>query len=556
MRIQTARFFALATILVLPSVSLFAQQDWEEGELESVQIEIVNARQIELPPANRNFEKIPPRPAEVIRAPMHYDFRPFSFQTAQINPLLRPLRIKEMQPSRIFAGHISAGYGNYASPYLEGFINSRRNKSRLVGAHFYHLSSGEGPVDGKNSANGTSGVGLYARSFTKTVMFEGDLEFENRATHFYGYVPGTIVEEGDIRQAYNNFRVSAGLSNTQRTDLSYDFGAGFSYMADRFDAKETEVDLKFGSRYTINPNSSIGLEADYTLISRTDALVEGTPRSLLTVNPSFVFYPVESLRMSAGIVAAFENDSIDDRAVHAYPDIRVSYPLSPSVDVIASLTGGVEKVSLQTLSRENIWIDANIPVYHTNKLYDLQAALHSRIGNKVSVNGGFSFAALKNWYFLVNDSLERSKFTPEYDMGATLRTNLFASLGFAQAEAAKFLLRADIYNYNTDESEEAWHRPAYKLTGDMHFSIYKKLLLDINVIAQGGAKAKLPTTGTAFDTVELDPALDLNARVEYIVSDSFSLFVQANNITSNRYPVFLNYPVRGLQILGGLSVRF
>ena len=487
---------------------------------------------------------------------MQYDFRPFSFQTAQINPSLRPLRIKEMEPSKIFTGHVSAGYGNYATPYLEGFINSSRNKSKLVGAHVYHLSSGEGPVDGKNSGNGTSGVSLYARSFTKTVMLEGDLEFENRATHFYGYAPGTIVESDDIRQTYNNFRISAGLSNTQSKDLSYDFGAGFSYMADRFDATETEVNINFASRYTINPSSSVGVSADYALISRTDALVEATPRSLLTINPSFVFYPVENLRLSAGMVAAFENDSIDDRAVHAYPDIRLSYPLSPSVDVIAALTGGVEKVSLQALSRENIWLDANIPIYHTNKLYDLQAALHSRIGNKVSVNGGFSFAALKNWYFLVNDSIDLAKFTTEYEADATLRTNLFASLGFAQAEAAKFLIRADVYSYATDEADEAWHRPTYKLTGDIFFNIYKKLLLDINLIAQGGAKAKRYTSATTFDTVELDPALDLNARVEYIVSDSFSVFIQANNITSNQYPVFLNYPVRGLQILGGVSIRF
>jgi hypothetical protein len=51
---------------IIPLTSLFAQEpekkrDWEtDGEIENVEIEIVKERQITLPKANRNFEKIPP----------------------------------------------------------------------------------------------------------------------------------------------------------------------------------------------------------------------------------------------------------------------------------------------------------------------------------------------------------------------------------------------------------------------------------------------------------------------------------------------------------------
>jgi hypothetical protein len=48
----------------------------------------------------------------------------------------------------------------------------------------------------------------------------------------------------------------------------------------------------------------------------------------------------------------------------------------------------------------------------------------------------------------------------------------------------------------------------------------------------------------------------VNARLEYVVSDSFSVFVHGYNLTSNNYQVFLNYPVRGLQVLGGVTWRF
>jgi hypothetical protein len=541
----------LIGIVWLSQVSVYAQGG--EGELDDVEIEIVKERQITLPKANRNFERIPPRPAETIKSPIQYDFRPFSFQTSQINPAIRPLKLKQENSSNVYGGYFSAGYGNYASPYLEGFINSKRDKNKLVGAHAYLNSSDKGPVDGKNSGSGSSGISLYGKSFSESIAVYGDVELENRTTHFYGYAPGTVVEAGDIKQSYNFVKLSGGLSNAKNTAFGYKLGGVFSYMADKYAARETEVDLDFNSSYKIDEESSIGIKADYYVITRKDQFIEAKPRNLFIVNPTYVFYPVEDLKLSAGIVAAFENDSIDNKDVHAYPDLKASYPLSPSVNLIASLTGGIEKVSLQSLSRENLWLAPNIPVFHTNKLYDLQASLNTKIGNKVSVNGGFSYASLKNWYFYVNTPADQSKFTPQYDKGATQRTNFFASLGFAQTETVKFLLRGDVYAYSTDEIAEAWHRPKYKVTGDASFNIYQKVLLNVNLIAQGGMKALDPKTDKA---VTLNPAFDLNARVEYLVSDRFSIFLKGNNLTSNKYPVFLNYPVRGLQVLGGFTWSF
>lgn len=547
-------FVIMGWLFQLPA---YAQKEWEEAELDDVEIEIVKEREITLPKANRNFEKIPPRPSDPVKAPIQYDFRPFSFQTAQINPSIRPLKLKDQSASGIYGGYVSAGYGNYASPYLEGFINSKRDRNKLIGAHAYLNSSAKGPVDGRNSGSGTAGLSLYGKSFSEYVSLAGELAFENRSTHFYGYVPGTDVEPGDIRQSYNQFKVSGELANTKSTDFTYKLGGSFSYLSDKFSAKETEADIDFNSAYKLSEESSIGIRAGYAVITRKDELIEAKPRSLFTVNPTYVFYPVEDLRLSAGIVVAYETDSIDSKDIHAYPDFRASYPLSPSVDVVASLTGGIEKVSLQSMSKENLWVEQNIEIYHTNKSFDLQAAVHTRLGNKVAVNGGFSFASLKNWYFYESNPFDQAKFLPKYDLGSTVRTNFFASIGFVQTEAARFLLRGDLYSYNRgDSGEEAWHRPTYKVTGDVSFNIYKKLLIDVNLIAQGGMKARRFNSDLTIDIVTLDAAFDLNARLEYVISDSFSVFVKGNNITGTQYPVFLNYPVRGFQLLGGLTWSF
>lgn len=544
-------FFLLVMMLAFQA-DVYGQQDWDnEGDLEDVEIEIIKERQITLPEATRNFEKIPPRPAESSRPAFLYDFKPFTFQASQINPAIRPLKLKQEAASNVFGGYLSAGYGNYASPYLEGFINTRRDRNKLVGAHAFLRSSDKGPVDGKNSGSGSSGVSLFAQGFSEHITLSAEGGFENRSTHFYGYTPGSDVSAREIKQSFNLFNLEGEISNAKNSAFAYTLGAGFSYLADKYEARESEADFDFSSSYKISDESAIAVGAGYNLINRKDSLIEASPRSLLSINPRYEFFVVEGLRLSAGIVAAFENDSIDDRDVHAYPDLRASYPLSPSVDVTASLTGGIEKVSLQTLSNENLWIAPNIPVFHTNKLFDLQAALHTKIGNKIAVNGGFSLASLKNLYFFRNTEADPSKFTVEYD-DITKRMNLFASLGFSQTETFKILLRGDVFSYSTD-IEEAWHRPTYKVTGETSLNLYSKLLLDVNLIAQGGMKAFDPLTDLV---VTLDPAFDLNVRAEYLISESFSIFAQLNNLTATQYPVFLNYPVRGFQGLGGLTWSF
>ncbi|HOO10753.1 MAG TPA: hypothetical protein PKW06_12505, partial [Cyclobacteriaceae bacterium] len=157
----------MALLLIgLFSQPVFAQEDqWErDGEIKDVEIEIVRERQIVLPRANRNFEKVPPRPAEPIQPEITYAFRNLGFSVPGHQPNLRPLRLKQEEISKIYGNYISAGFGNYSSPYLNAWLNTKRDKNRFLGAHLYHRSFGKGPVDGKNSASGTTDIKLFGET--------------------------------------------------------------------------------------------------------------------------------------------------------------------------------------------------------------------------------------------------------------------------------------------------------------------------------------------------------------------------------------------------------
>ncbi|HEX6226579.1 MAG TPA: hypothetical protein VFZ52_19295 [Chryseolinea sp.] len=546
--------FLSGFVLSISALGQDPKKQWTDGEIENVEIEIVKEREIILPPADRNFEKIPPRPSEPIKPPITYDFQSFSFRAPQINSQVRPLKLKQESPSDIYGGFLRVGYGNYVSPLLEAYYNTRKDKNKLVGAHLYHTSSDKGPVDGKNSGSGSSGISVFGRSFTKGISLSGNVGYENRTTHFYGYPIGTGVEASDIKQSFSLFKFGGALTNAKNSDFSYKLGAGASFLGDKYDASETEIDLEFSSAYEINDDSRIDLKADYFLISRKDANVDKKGRSLFVVSPSYAFLPMEDLKISIGFIAAFENDTIDSKNVHVYPDIRASYPISPSVDAVASLSGGMEKVSLQSLSYENMWLAPNIPIFHTNKTFDFNVGLNARLGSRVSAHSGFAIANLKNWYYFVNAASDQAKFETVYDGGSgTKRANLYAALSFVQSEKAKFMVRADLYRYATSRLEEAWHRPTYKVTANAFYNLYQKILFNVDIIAQGGMRAQEPVTN---GVIKLDAAFDLNFKTEYLFSKSFSAFIQLNNIASSKYPIFLYYPVRGFQIMGGVTWSF
>jgi hypothetical protein len=548
-------------MLMLAGVSFAAnaQQRDEAGELESREIVIEKVREITLRKANRNFEKIPPRPAENIKAPMTYDFQSFSFQAPQVTTQMRPLKLKQETSRDVHGGYLRLGYGNYASPLLEAYLNTRKDKNKLLGAYLYHHSSGKGPVDGKNSGSGTTGISLAGSSFNDAIALSGNVGFENRTTHFYGYPGDVPVDRDTLKQAYNIFRLAGAISNAKNSDFAYKLGAGFSYLSDKFDARETEVGLNFGASYEIDADSKIALKADYTVITRKDAHIDAKPRSLFVVNPTYNFPAADGLKLSVGFVAAFENDSIDSKDIHVYPDVKATYPLSPTVDAVAFLTGGIEKVSLQTLSYENLWLAPDIAIFHTNKTIDFGVGLNARLGNKVSAHAGLSLSTLKNLYSYVNGPVnsngfeDQSKFYAVYDKGTVKRTNLYAALSYAQSEQVKFMLRGDFYGYGAGDLDEVYHRPTSKLTANASYNIYQKIILSADLIAQGGMKAY---DATQDKTVKLDGAFDLNAKAEYLFSPTFSAFVQLNNITSNKYPLYFHYPVRAFQALAGITWSF
>lgn len=546
-------FFAL--FIAIAPLQLLAQDDWErDGEIEDVQIEIVKDREITLPEASRNFEKIPPLTTEGQKENIEYFYSNINFELPDLNVRMRPLRIRDEKLSKLYGNYVKAGFGNYTTPYAEAFFNSKRSKDRSYGAHFNYLNSRKGPVDDENSGSGRLDIDLFGKYFTPKVTFSGDAGFKRRLYHFYGYPEGQEVNSDTLKQYFNNYYLKGSMENTdKKSAFRYLLDFQLDHLKDNRDASESEGQVNLKSEYALSDQAFIKFSGGIDVITRKDNLIDEQTRNLYRIRPSFGF-EYEGFKIEAGFNAVYENDTLGDSdKMHFYPIARASYPFTEGVELYAGIGGDISKNTLRTLSEQNPYIASNIGIFHTNKTFDFYGGMNAKLSSKLGFGAGFSAANYQNMYFFINSPDDQSKFDVIYDEGNTAVLNIFAELSFNNAEKLRLTARGDYWGYGTDNVGEPWHKPNYKVSSLASYNLYDKFVFTAEAYTMGGIKALDTETG---ETVKLDAFFDLNLKTDYLVSDQVSVFLQFNNIFGKEYELFYHYPSRGLQFMAGLTYSF
>jgi len=550
------KFTQLTLVLIglMLSWTSYGQEDWENntGEIEDVEVQIIKDREITLLKANRNFEKINPTFSETQVPKFEYNFQSFDFEIPDLTFRLRPLRIKNEQLQKLYGGYLKAGFGNFGTPYLEGFVNNKRDQQYAYGAHVKHLSSKNGPVDDENSGVSENQVDIFGKIFTKNAVLGGSLGYEQDKVRFYGYPANTLVEVVDIEQQFNKIKVNGFVkSNNKEGDMNYYLGAGYSHVSDDFDAKEGVFDTKFNMTYPLN-DAKIKLASDVKVISRTDNVISDS-RYLIAIKPTYEF-EYNGFNIEAGLNATYENDTLQDLGkLHIYPVVKAAYDISDEIKLYATLDGGIVANTYQSVVERVPFVMNNVPINHTNRLYQISGGVRSKAGKSSYLHTGFTMGGYKYFQYFLNDPSDISKFTIAYDSETSTIANLFGEWGMIKSNKFQLSLRGDYFIYNMGSAAEAWHQPQYKIAVLGKYNIYDKIILEANLNIIGGIKA----FDTAMNTsVDLDTAIDLGVKASYLLSDQFSVFVSLDNILSQEYEMLYRYPVKGLQVMGGLSYTF
>lgn len=466
-----------------------------------------------------------------------------------------------------------AGFGTRISPVFLYKHNSKLTKNLGLGVGIKHYSSWLDIKDYAPSSfmNNAFEIGLTSSKY-KNIQLSGGVYYKNDMVHYYGVnlanMPLTEaqMEQYCPRQTYNTIGGHFGLASTTTRvgEWSHSGGVDYRHTFDGTYAREHFAGVDYGLAYTQNwwGNKShpqklgMDLAFQYENYSSNELF-------LMKFNPFFemgdAFYKLHlGVRMDG--VNRVQNK---DRILAVRPDINGSlYVLNKKLEFYAGLNGGRELMTYSDVIDENPFVECDLAMLAKNVKLGFDGGVRTNIAEVVDLHLGVRYRHTDNDPLFVSSYLSNAVPFPDNkpiynafdlvydetqsvsvlaDMRLKLRGGFAADLNFA-------------YNdWNPTNEEYAWYRPEMEGKLKLTYEVNEKLAFNTTFLYQGGRYAKYPPR---FESRKLGDVYDLGLGADYRVNDQLSVFAKLDNVLNQKYQLFYDYPVAGIQFFAGLKMRF
>jgi len=571
----------LAILIAAPGI-LSAQNQEGDGGFDQTQIitgdrtltvqkaykisDLPSRLDLEAPKDNFDYTLIPKRPVKEIEL-----------------ETIPPAKVKVRKPlEKLYHGFVKAGVGTFATPYLDAYYASTRDRKLSYGARVHHFSAN----DGINREVGFSGfsrnkVDLWGKKIFKKQSLELMAGFKRDVWHYYGFDPEFYdfdIDRKDYRQRFNIVDVQSTWRSYYRDSSRVNHITKFDFysLGDRFESSELGFNLESNLEsfrgnqyYTLETGldlvsydagelSPFNFIEDTTGVNRpgqttTNAIFKAVPRILISHR---------GLRamVGLGIYGRFQ----DQAEFHAFPDAEVSYSLFNNIFVpYAGVTGRVIRNSYRNFSDLNPYILSNFQLANSIERYNLFAGIRGTISDNISFNAGIEYNKVDDRPLFVNDTVfsAENRFEIIYDEVKTF--TLQGEVTYQVDGKWDASVFARIYSYETSNEKKAWHLPSHEIGFNANYNLFNKFYLgaELTWIGKRYVKSLLPLDAVepepeGFSIVELDPYVDLSLSAEYRYTTRLSVFLEANNLTATRYDIYYRFPAQRVFILGGLKYAF
>ena len=467
------------------------------------------------------------------------DFKDISFEP---NPL-KPLGMSLDKLERFNSSYIKLGFGSQLTPLAELMYNDNKSKNLKYGFYYDHLSQYGFHI--KNQKYSDDKVGAYMKYFINKMELSAAFGFHNLRTHFYGS-PDTIYEGKAILQNLRDYDLNIGLRNTQKNKIGIDYYALVrgNYMQETYaGGYEYFVNGKVGGNYGFKKFHSAFASFQFD-VSSYNTSAQNLFRTLFFTNIGYGFNNDDWKARVAFTLA------VDNSTVYALPDLYLEKRLyEHKLLVYAGWEIRLQKNSFKSLSETNNYVNSIIDLKNT-RISDLYGGLKGTIEN-FSYNLRLGYKNISNMPFFYTNYFDTKRFYVSYD--PTVKDfNAQIELGYNYKQNLRFLWTTDINSYSASDNSKAWYEPVLKTSLKASYIIEKKIIVGIDVYAFSNYYAFI----APGDIRTINGTADINLNVEYLFNKRFSLFGKLNNIAHQRYQMWANYQVYGINGLVGAKFSF
>jgi len=553
--------FAIVSILLACHVVVNAQtKDNTTGltgeiiEKNYIKPKLADAVKIDVTPVQENIE--------VKKPEMSYTIEPFSIASSAYKSKLAPVFIKNTPLPELHKGFVEGAFGNYSNLYAEAYYNTLRSRTSLLSIDVKHWS-GTGPTTpASNSLFSTNSIDIFGSQIFKAkydLTYSGG--FERDANRFYANIPDFIPATSNL-QAFNDLHLKANIANTgaDTGKLKYNAGVAFYNFSDYYKTDESDVTATLKMDEPLNANHII-LDGSYDLMNYKTVGAES--RTLLRINLGYNLN-TDKFRAYLGFKTAAESDSNASK-FHFYPDLKLEYDLIDKyVTALGGITGNLDKTTYKEIAQDNPFIISDPSLKNSNDKFELFAGIRGSFSKNSSFLLRGAFMSYQDYFFFMQDTVDRRKYLPVYDNGTTTILNLHGEVAWSFMDNLDLNTKFDLNSYSVSDLsinnkalavQKPFEMPGFTwmLTGN--YRIENKIVIggDLFFVSSRYAADLSEKTITT-----LNPFIDLNAHVSYAFANipGFKAFIQLNNIFGYQYQYWNDYPVRGFQIVGGGMFSF
>ncbi len=496
-------------------------------------------------------------------------------------------KVKKTPPPVLFNSYASAGGGNPANLMAKFYTSHNISRESSYTLGLSHNSS-HLDVDNVllNSKFSNSKLDASYKKRDRDLDWGADAAFQHQISNWFGLPVGVFDEATiaaiDSRQNYFMAEVGAHLN----VEDAYFKGVAAKYRRfwDASGSGENRAIFEPSFQFPlVDEQLGINFKVDYVNGAFQNADLNNTQNNIgieyrhlqAGVNPSLTMLR-DNLSLELGLKFVYGLDADANNSAnnfYIYPAVTASYSLLNNFAIVyAGIEGELVQNSYYNFVEENPFVSPTLTIQPTDKQYDSYIGLRGQLFANLSYNikGSYTAENRKPLFNLNPQNISRTdedsyyfgnSFELFYDDVKTL--GIFGELNIDVNRNFTLGLNGEYYNYNTETGNPAWNLPEFQGSLFLDYQIGEQWYLGANLFYVGERQdfsqiAQLGVQPADFLTtiITLDGYFDANAHIGYRTSDQLSFFVKAANIANNNYQLWANFPVQGLQLLGGATYKF
>lgn len=541
------KIIIISSLISLCCINLYAQQKVVASDttIKGATIEITQIYQPQIKQAVKQ-EYTP------ILPPVDYTTPKFEYQVPgqllnySYKPIpLQPLSLDRDTTFKGFKNYAKVGFGNLHTIYLDAGMGGIKTKTMESSVHLGFLSQQGSLAYQKQTLASLNAEAKYVQN-KLSALFALDASHNNFFQYGYDQTayPNKVATRQTLTGAQLTMNVRRAIVNENaflpelKTSISYYTGNNisneFAYSLGLFANKKIDE----------NWSTNIGIESVNTKLNSEFYSVNNSYASLsVGLN-----YHKNNFSAKAQLLPTIGQNS-NTYLLHNI-NLKLNLPEYSAIIGVGT-QGELTQNTYRQLFLRNPYISQFPSVQmHSNEVF---AFAEKGFGHHLY------FSAKLSWWQYEHFAVFTNSPTANFEkmMAAYLdKLNaLSAQLGmrYQISNAITVGVQLSVFKYyNILGSNRVWQTPNTQLNANISWNPLPKL----NISAYSSFLAGNYALDSASKEVKLNPILDLGFGAEYLVLKKLSLFLNCNNLLNNKYQRWLGYQSYGINIFGGVRLKF